>query len=322
VPGRPEVSVIVPTFNERSALEALHPRLVEALRPYTAEILIVDDRSPDGTGAFVRSLSPPGLYRLIERERRDGLAMAVVEGINAARGDVVVVMDGDGSHPPETLASLIDPIREGRAEFVLASRRLPGGSAPGLTVRRRIISTGASLLAWPLVRVSDPMSGFFAMSANVAARADLRPAGFKIALEVLVKCRPRPIGEVPFRFAPRIAGESKLGTNEIVHYVVHLAELLRWRTVQLIGRHRPSLPTVVPLATTTAVWAAGLPGPHGVEDRREAADEEARGARFAYDQILAHEVEAEPGDGSGDADGGETARQQREGAFAAAAPGP
>lgn len=224
-----ELTVLLPTYNERGSLELLYPRLEKAAAAWDSELLVVDDESPDGTGAWVRARAADGPWRLIERHGRRGLASAVLEGFAGARGRVIVVMDADGSHPPERLAGLVEPIRAGRAEMTLGSRHVVGGNDEGLRGVRRLISWGATTLARPLAHVSDPMSGFFAVDRRILDRAPLAPIGYKIALEVLVKCGPKPVLEVPFRFAPRLAGESKLGGGEMVRYLRHLARLYRWR---------------------------------------------------------------------------------------------
>lgn len=219
------VSVVVPTYNEREAIELFEPRLTASLRPFSAEVIVVDDGSPDGTAAWVRTHAPPERYRVIERKGVRGLATAVVDGIRSAVGDVVVVMDADGSHPPELIPSLVAPILEGKAEMVLGSRRVKGGSAPGLVGRRRVMSHLAAWFARPLTPVKDPMTGLFAVDRRVVGRARLRPVGYKIALELLVRCRPRPVVEVPFAFVPRLAGVSKLNQVEVSGYARHLARL-------------------------------------------------------------------------------------------------
>lgn len=321
-PG-PEVTVILPTFNERPGLEALRPRLAEVLEPYSAEILIVDDSSPDGTGDLVRSYESEGVYRLIERQSRDGLATAVLDGIREARGDIVVVMDADGSHPPERLPELIEPIRTGAAEFVLGSRHLPGASAPGLTVGRWLVSSGAALLARPLTGISDPMSGFFAFDRSIVRRARLAPAGFKIGLEIVVKCRPRPLLEVPFCFGSRIAGISKLGTGQVFGYARHLSRLYSWRLRGSVavpnghGFHPPALGA----ASGDGRVDSGRARAQRVQYGGEPAEGEAGGPGFADERGLAHEVEPDPGEAGGNGDRDETAREQPEGAFPTAAPG-
>jgi dolichol-phosphate mannosyltransferase len=228
VPSPPTVSVVLPTLNERDALERLAPLLRAALAPFSAEVIVVDDGSTDGTEALVRGWQAEGGYRLLERGAKKGLASAVADGLRLAAGEVVVVMDADGSHAPESVPELLRPVLDGRAELALGSRAVPGGSAPGLTLGRRLLSWGAALLARPLTTVRDPMSGFFAVRRSVVARAPLSPIGYKIGLEILVRCRPRPLVEVPIRFAPRWAGESKLGGVQIVGYLRHLARLYAW----------------------------------------------------------------------------------------------
>jgi dolichol-phosphate mannosyltransferase len=224
-----DLSLILPTYNERGGLGALRGRIEAVLRPYSAEIIVVDDDSPDGTAAYVSGLANGGLWKLIVRKSCRGLASAAMVGFEAARGDILVVMDSDGSHPPESIPALVEPIRAGRAEFVLASRFVPGGSDVGLVGLRRAVSWGAAELARPLTPVRDPMSGFFACRRDLLQRCELAPVGYKIGLEILVRCRPHPFEEVPFRFAPRLAGVSKLGSRQVLGFVRHLARLYRWQ---------------------------------------------------------------------------------------------
>ena len=236
VPNAPRVSVILPTFNERESLEVLYPALEKVLAPLDAEVVIVDDHSPDGTADFARGLSGAVPVSVLERPAKLGLASAVIDGIARTRGEVVVVMDADGSHPPEIVPALVAAVDRG-AEFVLGSRRVPGGSGRALSFGRRLISSGALLLARPIAHVHDPKSGFFAFRRGILVRGRLTPIGYKIGLEILVKCRPRPIVEVPIDFRPRIAGVSKLGAGEIGNYVRHVRRLYAWR---LFGSHRAS----------------------------------------------------------------------------------
>lgn len=229
--GAPGVSVVVPTLREVESLRLLAPRLAAGLRGYEAEVLVVDDDSGDGTEALVADLARSGPFRLLVRRGKRGLASAVLDGLAATTGAVVVVMDADGSHPPELLPQLIEPCRTGTAEFVLASRHVPGGDDGLMRASRRFVSGGASILARPLTGVHDPMSGYFALRREILARAPLRPLGYKIGLEILVKCRPHPVREVPFAFGNRLAGASKLDSKVISHYLRHLARLYGWRLV-------------------------------------------------------------------------------------------
>ncbi len=227
--GPAAFSVVLPTYNERASLEALDARIRRVLVDPPGEVLVVDDSSPDGTAAVIEELGRTGPYRVLRRATRMGLASAVIEGIAHARTDVIAVMDADGSHPPEAIPSLVAPILSGRARFVLASRHLPGARSDGLSGSRRVISRGAQILARPLTRVTDPMSGFFAFDRSILAGASLSPVGYKIALEILVRCRPRPSLEVPYVFAPRLAGESKLGGEQVGEYLRHLGRLYAFR---------------------------------------------------------------------------------------------
>lgn len=221
----PTVSVILPTYNERAALELLYPTLVTVVERIGGEVVIVDDGSPDGTAAFAQTLDGPVRCSVLERPGVRGLASAVVAGARRAKGEVVVVMDADGSHPPALIPELVSAVTAGGAEMALGSRWVGGGDAPGLTSRRRAESTIARCLARPLTNVHDPMTGFFAVRRTILNRAPLAAIGYKIALEILVKCQPRPCVEIPFVFQPRLAGESKLGQQVLVQYVQHLARL-------------------------------------------------------------------------------------------------
>jgi dolichol-phosphate mannosyltransferase len=230
VPAEPRVSVVIPTYNERHSLANLYSELCTALAAYPSEVVVVDDGSPDGTAAFARDLTGPVPCLVHDRGRKLGLASAVQDGFARSRGVFVVVMDADGSHPPAAIPKLVGALAAG-AEFALGSRYMAGGSAPGLSRTRRLVSRIATGLARPLVDVADPMSGFFAFRRRILARASLSPVGFKIGLEVMVRCRPRPIAEIPITFRPRTAGESKLGQGEIGRYLRHIGRLYGFRLV-------------------------------------------------------------------------------------------
>ncbi len=225
----PEISVVLPTLREAGSLRLIGPRIADALRPYRAEVLVVDDDSGDGTPGAVDELARTGPFRLYTRRGARGLASAVIAGFERTTGPIVAVLDADGNHPPEILPALVEPIRRGEAEFTLASRNVPGGNSGTMRATRRGISGGAALLARPLTGVRDPMSGYFAFRRAVLDRAPLNPVGYKIALEILVKCRPRPVREVPFVFGTRVAGESKLGAGVIGAYLRHLGRLYGYR---------------------------------------------------------------------------------------------
>lgn len=225
----PELSVIVPTLNEAANLSALAARIASALhgRPY--EILFIDDGSTDGTRAAAVGLGTHFPVRLYVRDNpSDGLSGAVVHGLSQARGRYLVVMDADLQHPPERVLDLIAPLEQGRAEFVLGSRYVPGGRTESAWGRLRGLNSRlATTLARPFASgIRDPMSGFFALRRETFEGArDLNPIGYKIALELICKCRVRRVTEVPIDFGLRSAGQSKLTLTQQLRYLDHLSRL-------------------------------------------------------------------------------------------------
>ena len=227
-----DVSVIVPTYCEAENLPLLVPRISAALAlaGLRGEILIVDDDSPDGPEAVCNELSTSYPVRLLIRRGERGLSGAVLHGIREARGDVLVVVDADLSHPPETIPVLVRLIQSGEADFAIGSRFTEGGSTSQTWgVYRRLNAWFARLLARPLVSLRDPLAGFFALSrSRFATVRDLDPVGYKIGLELLVKGGFRNVREVPIHFHDRIRGTSKLSLRAQFDYLRHLARLYRF----------------------------------------------------------------------------------------------
>ena len=227
----PELSIIVPTFMEASNIPILVREISSALEPVFPEweLIIVDDDSRDGTGDACDRLRKQGFpLKLVVRKNERGLATAVLEGFTRARAPVFVVMDADLSHQPTTIPLLYNTIKQG-ADFAMGSRYMPGGGTNDKwTVYRYLNSKIATLLARPLVNVSDPMSGFFALPRSLWERCDeLSPVGYKIGLEILIKCKPRNLREVPIHFRTRMLGESKLSVKQQTLYLIHLWSLYR-----------------------------------------------------------------------------------------------
>jgi dolichol-phosphate mannosyltransferase len=227
----PSLSIVVPTFREVESLPSLIERvaLLRQQAQLELELLIVDDDSRDGTAALIAARSEPWLELFVRRQDR-GLSQAVLFGLARARGDTLVVMDADLSHPPEVIPEMLALLRGG-ADFVLGSRYVQGGTtAEGWGLFRFVNSKIATYLARPLTSVSDPMSGFFALPRSVFARAEKpSPLGYKIGLELLVRCRCRHVREVPIHFSNREHGESKLTVHQQLLYLRHLARLYRFR---------------------------------------------------------------------------------------------
>ncbi|MEM1586973.1 MAG: glycosyltransferase [Candidatus Bathyarchaeia archaeon] len=224
-----KVSIIVPTYNERENLEVLVKKIDDSLGDRDYEIVIVDDNSPDGTWELAQELSQSYPIKLVKREGKRGLASAVVDGFSHAAGQCLVVMDADLQHPPELVPKLVDAVKSG-ADLAIASRYVGGGEVRGWSLSRRLISRGATWLAKLfLTDVKDPMSGFFALRRGVVEGVDLRPEGYKILLEILVKGRHSSVVEVPYTFKPRRLGRSKIGAKEYAKYLKHLISLMRYK---------------------------------------------------------------------------------------------
>lgn len=226
----PGVSVIVPTFREEPNLAPLVAAIAATREAHglDLDVWIMDDQSGDGSRERVAALNTDWV-RFIERDGERGLSPAVVEGIERSHGESIVVMDADLSHPAAAIPDMLAALAGG-ADFAVGSRYVPGGSTddewgPFRWVNSRV----ATLLARPLVRLSDPMSGFFALRRDRLGDVPLNPVGYKIGLEIIVKCRMRRIAEIPIHFADRSAGESKLTFKQQALYLEHLRRLYAFR---------------------------------------------------------------------------------------------
>ena len=258
----PSIAVVVPTYNEAENIPRLVER-VEAVRAMLAsplELWFLDDRGGDATPEVVRSLARPWVH-LVERTGRRGLSAAVLEGFDRVDADVVVVMDADLSHPPEAIPELVLAVRGG-ADMAFGSRYVDGGSIdPSWTSFRRWNSRIATWLARGIVRMSDPMSGFFAVArgrvVDPAIRGAIDPIGYKVGLEIAAKIRAARITEVPIHFADRAAGTSKLGLEAQWAYLVHVLRLHRFRRPWLAMAGGLGLALLVLLAAFGVLRATG-----------------------------------------------------------------
>jgi len=224
----PELSLIVPTYNERENIVPLVERIHKSLFNYNYELIVVDDNSPDGTSELAKSLSSKYPVSVLVRTTERGLASAVVAGFNQAKGEVLGVIDADLQHPPEFIPDLLNAIRGG-ADVAIASRYIPGGGIEGWTLKRKIISKGAKLPANLLLssarKIKDPLSGFFLFRRKVIDGAVLSPTGYKILLEVLARGNVSHVVEVPYTFKERERGKSNLTAKEQINYLKHLYRL-------------------------------------------------------------------------------------------------
>jgi dolichol-phosphate mannosyltransferase len=237
-PSGADLSIVVPTYNERDRLAELVDAVFAACRRarLELELIVVDDNSPDGTGTLADELATARRMIVIRRAGKLGLGTAVVAGFNRASAPVVGVMDADFSHPPAMVPTLFHTFRATQADVVIGSRYVPGGSTPNWPTGRRMMSRLACALAWPLTSIRDPTSGFFLIKRDLARGTTIKAGGFKICLELVIRGWPGLIVEVPIRFEDREQGESKMSSREAARYLVQLRDLMWYR---LIGPRRP-----------------------------------------------------------------------------------
>ena len=231
----PELSIIIPTYLEAEniplLLEGIRAALVPAGIPY--EVLIVDDNSPDNTqAACAEQVTKGHPLRLITRTQARGLSTAAIRGFEEAAGSLIACMDADLSHPPTALLVMIKTLRTTDAQLVIGSRYVEGGSTDAAWgLFRWLNSKVATVLAAPFsAGARDPMAGFFMMARTTYQQKDaLNPIGYKILLEIIVKCRLKRVLEVPIHFRDRRFGQSKLNLREQIRYLRHLWRLALYK---------------------------------------------------------------------------------------------
>jgi dolichol-phosphate mannosyltransferase len=212
----PQLSVIVPTFNERDNVTTLYQRLETTLAGVAWEVIFVDDNSPDGTWGVVRGLAhQDNRVRCIRRVGRRGLSGACIEGILASSAPCAAVIDADLQHDETQLPKMLALLQAGDLDLVVGSRYIEGGSADSFNRRR----AGASALATEVakrvlrVKIADPMSGFFMIRRECFEQLvpQLSTQGFKILLDIIASAHGQlRVKEIPFSFGSRLHGESKL----------------------------------------------------------------------------------------------------------------
>ena len=229
----PELSVVVPCYNEAANVGPLVAKLDQALRGVAWEVIFVDDNSPDGTADTARRIgSTDARVRCIRRVGRRGLASAVVEGALASSAPYVAVMDGDLQHDERLLPRMLDLLRRHECELVIASRHLSPGDSDGLASPwRHTLSSGGIRLAQRLlpVPVTDPMSGFFMLPQPLLEHLvpRLTAQGFKILLDILLSMPGDVrVRELPGTFRERQAGNSKLDILVLAQFVGLLLDKL------------------------------------------------------------------------------------------------
>lgn len=235
----PQLTVVVPTFNERKNIDLLIDKLAQTLQGVDWEAVVVDDDSPDGTALRVRERAQEDRrLRCIQRIGRRGLSSAVIEGMFSSSAPYVGVIDADLQHDEAILPEMLRRLESGQADLVVGSRFAEGASVGSFARSRLAISRVANALSRRLVRVklADPMAGFFMIRRDAldASARRLSATGFKILLDILASSpKPLRVEEIPFKFRERQHGESKLDALVLWEYLMLLVD-------KTIGRFVPS----------------------------------------------------------------------------------
>jgi len=220
-----ELTVVVPTYDERENVPLLVNRLAKVLHKIEWEVIFVDDDSKDDTATIVRKIGKSNpRVRCIRRIGRRGLAGACIEGMLAAQGDYIAIMDADLQHDETLLNAMLDILRTNKADIVIGSRYMANASVGNFSENRKRGSRFAIGLAqWLLgLTVSDPMSGFFMLRRDIAnsVAPKLSNQGFKLLMDILVSSRGAlRISELPYSFRTRLHGVSKLDSRIVIEFI-------------------------------------------------------------------------------------------------------
>ncbi len=227
-----DVSIIIPTYNERENIPELIDRIKKTLddKGIKYEIIFVDDNSEDKTYEIIEEYSR--IYnniKLIKRKKRLGLNSAFIEGYKNSKGKYIVLMDADLQHPPELLYELYIKAREGY-DIVVASRYIEGGEIEEWNLFRKLISKISILISHIFLpktrKIKDVVSGYFLVKRELLKNFELTDKeGFKILLEIIVKTDWNKIVEIPYKFSKRKYGKSKLGIKEGIRYIYQIFNL-------------------------------------------------------------------------------------------------
>ncbi len=223
------ITIIVPTYREASTISGLVLAVDSVMKEAQViyEMLIVDDNSPDNIVEIVTGLAREIPVRIILPSGRErDLSLSVLDGVAGAGSDHILVMDADMSHPPEMIPEMVRTLDLDDSRFIIGSRYVSGGSFDrDWSLWRFLNSHIATLMARPLTECSDPMSGFFAFNRKLIDLEKLRPIGYKIGLELMVRGKFSGISEIAIRFKDRTVGASKMNFAQQWKYLRHLRRL-------------------------------------------------------------------------------------------------
>ena len=226
------ISIVIPCRNEGENVEKITSRIANVMPPSILyEIIFVDDSDDETTMLLNRLSNEHEQVRYLHRLDHTGLGTAILDGFKLALGEWFIVMDADLQHPPESLTLVIEEILRDKADIIIPSRFIPGGSDGGLSIWRKLVSWTARMLGRILLhrvrRITDPTSGYFAIRRTTAFSHQLDPIGWKLLLELLVRSEYKEVREIPYAFQARGLGNSKFNMREQWYYIRHLIRLVR-----------------------------------------------------------------------------------------------
>ena len=234
-----QVSIILPTYNERESLPILIENIFHVLKVYQKkfEVIVVDDHSPDKTYVVAREIARKKSWvRVIRRIHDKGLSSAILAGFSASKGDYLIAMDSDMQHDVAILPQMIQAFEE-KFDIVIGSRKVNGGGIENWTFIRKTISWVASSMAKLILPfdVQDPMSGYFGFTRHIFEKlsSSINPKGFKLLLEFIAISNGLRIKEIGYIFRDRQFGKSKLSTGIIINYLIALYELTIGKFISL-----------------------------------------------------------------------------------------
>ncbi len=265
--NNPQISIILPTYNESQNIVNILKSIKENIpKGISTETIVIDDNSPDGTGKIVDDYISnikkiaENTIDIIHRTAKNGLSSAILNGIQRSKGDTILVMDSDFSHPPQIIPKMIEAIKHSQYDLVVASRYITGGKIQGWSIKRKLMSKVATFIAKKglNVKTKDPMSGFFAFKKNIINELNFDALGYKFLLELLVKTKGVHVKEIPYTFENRTLGSSKLDSSTIVDYLKSVWKLYKNGKINSTNEKRNSVHFLSKAARFFTVGASGL----------------------------------------------------------------
>ena len=263
----PQVSIIIPTYNESHNIIGILKSIRENIpKGIYTETIVVDDNSPDGTAKIVEDYISSikkiaeNTIDVIHRKAKNGLASAILNGIQNAKGETIVVMDSDFSHPPQIIPKMIEAFKQYQCDLVVASRYITGGNIQGWTTKRKLMSKIATVIAKKGlgIKIKDPMSGFFAFKKNIIKELNFDALGYKFLLEILVKTKGINVKEIPYCFENRKFGSSKVDSSTVIDYFKSVWKLYKNGKIETTNEKRNSVRFLSKAARFFTVGASGL----------------------------------------------------------------